>query len=133
MRFYWLVLGLLALWRLTHLIQAEDGPWDLVVRLRRRAGEGVLGRLLDCFYCLSLWLAAPLAYALGQSLAEQLLLWPALSGGAMLLERLSAPRDGGVPVPYLEDPEDPHGLLRPAEGGAPAHGLPSAEHGAHRA
>lgn len=61
MRFYWLILGILGVWRITHLLHAEDGPWDLVVRLRRRAGTGFWASLLDCFYCLSLCMAAPLA------------------------------------------------------------------------
>ena len=30
MDLYWLVLGALAVWRLTHLLQAEDGPADLL-------------------------------------------------------------------------------------------------------
>lgn len=48
-----------------HLLTAEDGPWDLLVRMRRIAGTGAWGRLLDCFYCLSLWLALPTALLLG--------------------------------------------------------------------
>jgi hypothetical protein len=90
---YRFVLGVLVVWRVTHLLHAEDGPWDIVVRVRRRAGDGVGGRLLDCFYCLSLWMAAPLAVWLGDGWAERLLLWPALSAGAILLER-STSRDG---------------------------------------
>ena len=43
-------LGTLCVWRITHLLDAEDGPWDVVVRLRRRAAEGFWGQLLDCFY-----------------------------------------------------------------------------------
>ncbi len=90
----WLAVGILAVWRLTHLVQAEDGPWDLVLRLRRRLGDGFLGRLLDCFHCTSLWVALPFAVALGDSLLERFVLWPALSGGAMLAQRLSARRSG---------------------------------------
>jgi len=101
---YETVLGSIALWRATHLLQAEDGPWDLVARLRRRAGTGFWGSLLDCFYCLSLWLAAPLAGWLGDSAAERLLLWPALSGAACLLERATAAARPS-PVTYYEDPE----------------------------
>jgi membrane-bound metal-dependent hydrolase YbcI (DUF457 family) len=89
MQFYWLVLGVLAVWRITHLLNAEDGPWNLVVRLRRRAGNGFWASLLDCFYCLSLWIAAPLAYFIGSRWFERLLLWLALSAGAILLERLA--------------------------------------------
>ena len=115
MKFYWLVLGILCTWRVTHLLQAEDGPWDLVVRLRRRAGNGFWGRLLDCFYCLSLWIAAPLAALIGANWAERLLLWPALSAGAILLERATS-REAAPPAQYWEDKEKSDVLLRPTEG-----------------
>lgn len=87
MSFYWLTLAILATWRITHFLQAEDGPWEVVVRLRRKMGEGFWGSLMDCFYCLSVWIAVPLALWLGESWWERLLLWPALSAGAILLER----------------------------------------------
>jgi hypothetical protein len=102
MRFYWLALGVLTVWRITHLFQAEDGPWNLVVRLRRSVGNGFWGELLDCFYCLSLWVAAPLAIALGNGVKVRLLLWPALSAAAILLERLTADR----PAIHYEDQEN---------------------------
>ena len=47
MKFYWLTLGVLAVWRVTHFLQAEDGPGAMVVRFRRTAGDGFWGRLLD--------------------------------------------------------------------------------------
>jgi hypothetical protein len=103
MQFYWLVLGVLAVWRITHLLNAEDGPWNLVVRLRRRAGNGFWASLLDCFYCLSLWIAAPLAYFIGSRWFERLLLWLALSAGAILLERLAP--EAAAPL-YNLDEED---------------------------
>ena len=104
-------LGILSVWRITHLFHAEDGPWDLVVRLRRRAGEGFWGQLLDCFYCLSVWVAAPLALLLGDGLSERILLWPALSAGAILLERITGPGYDDSPAPFLEDSEDEHAML----------------------
>jgi hypothetical protein len=84
-----LTIAVLATWRLTHLLWGEDGPWNLFVRLRRAAGEGFFGQLLDCFYCLSLWIAAPIAWWLGTHWVERGLLWLALSGGAILLERVT--------------------------------------------
>jgi len=87
MRFYWLTLGVLTTWRVAHFLQAEDGPWDVVIRLRKRVGDRFWGGLLDCFYCLSVWIAFPLAICLGENWWERLLLWPALSAGAILLER----------------------------------------------
>jgi hypothetical protein len=106
---YWLVLGILCAWRITHLLQAEDGPWNLIVRLRVFTGEGFAARLLDCFYCLSLWVAAPLALVLGETLTEQLLLWPAISAGAIGMQ-LTINDDGQnsgqeLPAIYLEDEE----------------------------
>jgi hypothetical protein len=118
MHFYWLLMGVLCVWRVTHLLNAEDGPWDLLVRLRRWVGQGFFAKLLDCFYCLSLWISAPLAWLLGSGWKERLLLWPALSAGAILVERLTSHQeDGSSPSPtYFEDPEDRDVLLRQNEG-----------------
>jgi len=82
-----LLVGAAAVWRITHLLHAEDGPWDVLARMRRLAGQGAIGKMLDCFYCSSVWVAFPISLALGSSLKERLLLWPALSGAAILLER----------------------------------------------
>jgi hypothetical protein len=97
--FYPLVLGIFGVWRVTHLLHAEDGPADIFARLRRRVGNGFWGGLLDCFYCLSLWVAAAFALGLGNSVTGCLWLWPALSGAAVLLERLS----DKTPTPYWKE------------------------------
>ncbi len=111
MDFSRLIVGVLAVWRVTHLLQSEDGPWDLVVRLRRAAGSGFWGGLLDCFYCLSMWIAAPAAWLLGHGWKERLFLWPAFSGGAILLEQ-STRREAVLPASYYEDKETNHVMLR---------------------
>lgn len=103
MSFHGLVLGVLCVWRITHLLHAEDGPFEIVARLRTRAGNGAWGRLMDCFYCLSLWVALPFAAWLGATLGDRALLWPALSAGAILLER--ATRREPAAVAYVEDEE----------------------------
>jgi len=121
MRFYELVLGTLATWRLTHLLWGEDGPWDLLVRLRKAVGNGFWGSLLDCFLCCSLWVAAPFALLLGEGWKERLLLWPAFSAGAILLQGLVFPRSlqpaGDTPPPalFIEDEENDDVLLRRQE------------------
>jgi Protein of unknown function (DUF1360) len=113
MKFYRFVLGTLTVWRITHLLQAEDGPWDVVVRLRRSAGDGFWGKLLDCFYCLSVWVAAPVAFLLGESWRERALLWPSLSAGASLLEKTTSVASGVPRAQYSEDKmEEDHGMLR---------------------
>ncbi len=91
------VVGILVTWRVTHLVVAEDGPWNIVARLRGAAGNGFWGQLMDCFYCSSVWMALPVALGIGEEWRARLLLWPAFSGGAILLERLSA--RGAEPTP----------------------------------
>jgi hypothetical protein len=114
MRFYWLVLGALTVWRITYFLQAEDGPWDIVIRVRQFVGEGFWGKLLDCFYCLSVWIAMPIAYLVGQSWLERALLWPSLSAAAILLERVTNRAPRVPPALFAEDPgeEQENGMLR---------------------
>ncbi len=77
----------LAIWRLTHLLAKEDGPWDMIYHIRKAAGAGFFGNLLDCFYCLSIWIALPFAIWLGNDWWQKILYWLALSGAACLLEQ----------------------------------------------
>jgi hypothetical protein len=102
MAFYWLLLGALSVWRITHFLRYEDGPWQLAVHLRRRAGAGIWGELLDCFYCLSVWMAAPAACMLGSSWSERLWLCPALSALAILIQRFHEGHTA-PPASYTED------------------------------
>jgi len=118
MPYYKFILGVLAIWRLTHLLAAEDGPFQLLATLRRRAGSGFWGGLMDCFYCLSLWVAIPFAVLLGGSWQERLLLWPALSGAAILVNRIADRVAPEGPV-FFEEPlrkeEENDELLRQIE------------------
>lgn len=115
-------LATLAVWRVAHLLHAEDGPFDMLVRLRCVLGQGFWGTLMDCFHCLSIWIAAPAAWFLGQSWPERLVMWLALSGSAIFWELLHAllekwnERLTLTPL-YTEDPpqafeEDGDGVLR---------------------
>ena len=111
------VLGALFVWRVTHLLHAEDGPWRVMARLRQAAG-GVVSEL-DCFYCLTLWIAAPVAAFVGPSWRYDLLLWPALSGAACLLQRIT---DQPPPFPGLvyEAPLETEHVLRPIDHADPS-------------
>ena len=69
-------------------------------------GNGFWGKLLDCFHCLSLWFAAPLAFLIGETALERIALWLALSAFAMLLELTTAGKPVvPPPVHYVEDKE----------------------------
>lgn len=85
-----LALAGLATWRLTHLLALEDGPADAIVKLRMRLGGGPLGELMDCFDCLSIWVAAGFAPYLARRPRERLVGWLALSGLACALQRIAA-------------------------------------------
>lgn len=88
-----LAITILATWRVAHLVAREDGPFDLVVRLRVRAGPGAIGRLMDCPYCLGLWLAIPGAFLLASELRAGIIAWLGIAGGAAFLERISESRE----------------------------------------
>jgi hypothetical protein len=80
------VLGVLAVWRITHLLHVEHGPWGLIARGRAAARRLGLGELFACFYCLSFWTTAPAAWLLASSWQGRLVTWLALSAGVILLE-----------------------------------------------
>jgi hypothetical protein len=99
-------------WRISHLLHAENGPGDVVVKLRRALGNSVAGRAMDCFDCLSMWVALPFALVVGDGWREMVLAWPALSAAAMVLNRvvlrLRPPAlPGGGAATYVEDPPEP--------------------------
>jgi len=80
--------AVLGTWRIAHLVAREDGPFDLIVRLRARAGQGAIGSLMDCPHCLGIWIALPFACWLSRTWPEWVLAWLGVSGGASLLQRV---------------------------------------------
>jgi hypothetical protein len=114
---FWIrfVLAVLATWRVTHLLANEDGPADLIVRFRALFGQSVAGKMMDCFNCLSLWVAAPVAFLLSQEPVDLLLSWLALSGATCLLERLGYDPAVVHPVAQEIEGEVGDGMLRSEE------------------
>jgi hypothetical protein len=82
-----IAIGSLCVWRLTHLLHAEQGPFHAFARLRELAGGGFWGQALDCFYCLSLWIAMPVALLIEHRFPQAVVVWLTLSGAACLLEQ----------------------------------------------
>ncbi|MGB9196011.1 MAG: hypothetical protein WCB53_03700 [Terriglobales bacterium] len=103
MYFYWFLLGALAVWRVSYLLVYENGPWNLFVRIRHYLGHGFWGEVTNCFYCASVWVALPFAFFLGGTWKQRLLLWPAFSAGAILLERIIHDAGSDRAAPYIED------------------------------
>lgn len=89
-----LIMGILATWRLTYMLMKEEGPYDMLEKLRDKLGirydlksnaysESSIGRLFLCYYCLSIWCGFliavlqkrdPITYALFYS-ACTIILW----------------------------------------------------------
>ena len=110
-----LALGILATWRLTHLLAHEDGPADVVARVRAVLGDGFWGRMVDCFQCLSLWISAPIAWWIAGGAitgwVDMAVTWLAVSGAACLLERIGQPSLTMHTMPEPGPGED-DGMLR---------------------
>jgi Protein of unknown function (DUF1360) len=106
------VLAALATWRVTHLLAYEDGPADIAARVRARLANSIVGGLIDCFGCLSIWVAIPFAFAVALAPVDLILSWLALSGAAFLLERM---RPEPLVVERLSEPTEGmenNGMLR---------------------
>lgn len=112
MTFFHLVLGVLCVYRTAHLLNAEDGPWDIMVKIRRAAGHSMVGKMMDCFDCASVWCALPFAIILGDSLKGRALLVPALSAGAMVLHKVTERLRVPAPVALYEEDDESKVVLR---------------------
>lgn len=98
----------LAIWRICRLLMTDDGPFDIIARLRTHSGvydlevqpspsgewpeampKTQIGRLLTCIYCTSLWVS--LFFVMGLIFANVPLRFPvarifAYSGAAVLID-----------------------------------------------
>jgi hypothetical protein len=89
----------LATWRMTSLLVRERGPYDLLARARRASRTTPVGGAFACFYCASLWVAAPIAFWLVGASRSWPVVWLAISGLAVLLDRATTKE---LPMDLLE-------------------------------
>lgn len=101
----------LAAWRLAHLLHAEEGPWHAAARLRQALAARQLS-VLDCFFCVSVWTALPAALLVSTRRRQFVMLWPALSAAAIMIERAAFPGTFADIPEYSEDKETAD-VLRP--------------------
>lgn len=79
----------LAVYRLSHLIAFEDGPGDCIAKIRERAGNSWIGKLMDCPYCVSVWVSLPVAVIHYSDIAGLIVDWLAISGAAVITEKIT--------------------------------------------
>jgi hypothetical protein len=77
------MIAALAVWRLSHLLAAEDGPWDVIARIRRAL----------------VWISIPFAFFIADWMLDRFVVWLALSGAASLANKFT-------PEPVIFEPLD---------------------------
>ena len=70
----------LVVWRISNLLFVEDGPWKIFVRLRNLILK--VSSILNCFYCITVWVSIPFAVYKG------IFFWFAYSAGAIIIHEL---------------------------------------------
>jgi hypothetical protein len=98
----------LVTWRLTHLVHAENAPWGVAKGLRAWAKGRNFG-VLECFLCASVWVALPVAVLFRRQ--RFLVLWPALSAAAIVIERATFPATFLDIAQFIEE-QEPANVLR---------------------
>ena len=100
----WVVISALATWRISYMLVNERGAFGVTEWIRNRVGvltrldehgraysPNELGKLLECVYCTSVWVALPFALILGVYANAGLLayigLWFGISGLALQFNR----------------------------------------------
>jgi hypothetical protein len=97
------IIAILATWRLSAMLSYEAGPFDVFIRIRESVGiihddfgrknvvpSTFFAELLDCIWCLSVWIGAFVGIVLYFYPVLVVLFLPfALSAGAVLVERLA--------------------------------------------
>lgn len=93
--FVWLLLTVLAVWRLTALVAYEDGPFGVFTAVRRGLVRIGLGRLVGCFYCLSIWISCSALLVFPVRLETPLVIL-GVAGAVAIIERMltGAPTTG---------------------------------------
>ena len=92
----WLLLTVMAVWRVTAMLMYEVGPYGIFVSLRRGLVKVGLGRMVGCFYCLSLWTSCGAMLIFSLSATTPLVIL-GVAGAVAIIERLltGAPTTGG--------------------------------------
>jgi hypothetical protein len=89
--FFRFLIAALATWRVAFLLARERGPADVFGRLRRAAGQGVVGQALTCVKCTGLWAAIPFAVFVRRDWPDVLVVWLALAGVTALIDEWTRP------------------------------------------
>lgn len=96
----WFVLYWLAAWRVTALLCYDEGPFEVLTRLRRALARIGLQRVFMCFHCTAFWVSLLLVGAVFEPTWRSLILVFAIAGAASITERWLG---GGIATSTEED------------------------------
>ncbi len=97
------ILGSFGVWRVTHLLHVEKGPWNILERFRSLMRNILKTQLADCFYCLSFWVGMLAAFTIpSPSVRQRLFIALACSAGAIFLQLLKLRLN--TPIATIEKP-----------------------------
>jgi hypothetical protein len=86
-----LILLALAVYRVSHMITREDGPFDLFSTWRDYVGQANwIGRGLHCILCVSYWLSTAAFFWTFETVGilAALIYWHAVAGCVLILQKL---------------------------------------------
>lgn len=91
-----LILAMLGTYRITRLIVNEAGPGDVLIKFRRRVSEKYgygwqfISDLINCEYCVSVWIAALLAVFViaGGWFGAWVLVWLGIAGAFYIAQEI---------------------------------------------
>lgn len=95
------IVATLATWRITALLCYEAGPMNLLTRARVMLYKIKMGKLISCFHCTSVWIAAVITITLYQWDVILIYYWLAIAGGASLIEKT-------IPLTYHQTENNEH-------------------------
>ena len=76
----------LACWRLSSMLTSEAGPFEVFEWVRHKTQGQMLGDLLACVWCTSVWVSAGLLAAATFVAGRYVVYWLALSALAILVD-----------------------------------------------
>ena len=84
---FWLVIAILSVWRITSFICYEAGPFNMLTRFRKVMYKVHLGSVVECFHCMGFWVAVVAALFIFEPGIVSIFEILAISGGASIIER----------------------------------------------
>lgn len=85
---YWLVVSVLVTWRLSCLVCYDEGPFQVMVRVRAFFYSLGWNSLIECFHCVALWISLLVGLLVMDPCVEVFFVVLAIAGGSSMVERL---------------------------------------------